>query len=104
MYIVIKDSVPDYMAPTVAAHASLAGYLKFQDHEDTKEWVAGLFRKVVCRVADETFEKLKKYDDFVIQGEVKLGEEVALVFRPRVEWPKAFTFLPLWKPKIGVES
>jgi len=99
MYIVLRDDVPDNMAPTCAAHAALGCYLAYQDHPDVQEWTAGRFAKVVCRVSAKTFEKLKKYEGFVLQGESKLGPEVALAFRPRAEWPKAFGFLPLWAPK-----
>ena len=36
MYIFIKDFVPDEFAPVVAAHASLACYLKYKNDKEMK--------------------------------------------------------------------
>ena len=42
MYILIKDSVPLGYAIVAAAHASLAAYLKFQDCEEVRQWLASM--------------------------------------------------------------
>jgi peptidyl-tRNA hydrolase len=98
MYILIKDSVPLGYAMVAAAHASLAAYLKFRDCEEVQEWLAGSFRKAVCKVSEEEFEKAKGVPDHVVLTESALdGHEVAIAFRPREEWPKAFKFYPLYR-------
>ena len=98
MYILIKDSVPLGYAMVAAAHASLAAYLKFRDCEEVKQWLAGPFRKAVCKVSEEEFEKAKDVPDHVVLTESALdGQEVAIAFRPRAEWPKAFKFYPLYR-------
>ncbi|MEL6557170.1 MAG: peptidyl-tRNA hydrolase [Bacteroidota bacterium] len=98
MYILIKDDVPDGFAILAAAHASLAAYLKFSDTEEVKEWLSGSFYKVVCRVNSKEFEKAKTFDDQVVLTESALDHrEVAIVFKPREEWPKPFKFYKLWK-------
>ena len=97
MYILIRDSVPPGFAILAAAHASLAAYLRFEDAPEIAEWLAGPFRKVVCRVDDHEFEAAKKFDDHVVLTESVLGgQEVAIAFKPREEWPKAFKFYRLY--------
>jgi hypothetical protein len=98
MYILIKESVPTGFALVAAAHASLAAYLKYQDTPEVREWVAGPFYKAVCKVTDEEFEQAKSCPDQVVITESALGgAEVALAFKPRAEWPKAFRFYRLYR-------
>ena len=98
MYILIKESIDPGHSIVAAAHASLGCYLKFKDHQDTKEWLDKSFRKVICKVSEEEFENSKEFDDFVVITESSLdNKEVAIAFRPRNEWPKAFKFYKLWK-------
>lgn len=98
MYVLIKDSVPANFAVLAAAHASLACYLKFRDHPDIEEWLDGPFYKAVCRVSEADFERAKAVDGHVVISESALdGQEVALAFRPRAEWPKMFRFFALFK-------
>ena len=98
MYILIKDDVPLGFAMLAAAHASLAGYLAHQDDPDVIEWLSGPFYKVVCKVNDKEFERAKTFDDpLVITGSALDGAEVALVFKPREEWPKPFKFYKLYR-------
>jgi peptidyl-tRNA hydrolase len=98
MYILIRESVPLGLALTAAAHAALAAYLKFRDDPAVAEWLAEPFAKVVCKVSDEEFEAAKAHPDRVVLTESALGgAEVALAFKPRAEWPKAFRFYRLYR-------
>jgi peptidyl-tRNA hydrolase len=98
MYIVIKDSVPLGFALLASAHASLACYLKYRDAPETEAWLSGPFYKVICKVTDEEFDRAKLVDGCVVIAESALGgQEVAIAFKPREEWPKAFKFLSLYK-------
>jgi hypothetical protein len=98
MYILLRESVPLSFAVLGAAHASLACYLKFRDFPEVAAWLAGPFYKVVCKVTDEEFEIAKAFADHVILTESALdGVEVALAFKPRVEWPKPFKFYRLFR-------
>src|SRR5215216_3851313 len=93
MYILIRESVPTGFAVLAAAHASLAAYLKFQDAPEVAEWLAGPFYKAVCKVTDEEFARAKETPDHVVLTESALeNQEVAIGFRPRAEYPKAFRF------------
>jgi peptidyl-tRNA hydrolase len=98
MYILIKEAVPLGFQVLAAAHASLACYLKFRDSNEVAAWLSGPFYKVVCRVSDEEFERAKAYEDHVVLTESgRDGQEVAIAFKPRDEWPKAFKFFKLFK-------
>jgi peptidyl-tRNA hydrolase len=91
MYILIRESIPVGYAMVSAAHASLAVYLHFKDTPDMEKWLAGTLTKTVCKVSDEEFEQAKVVQDGLVITESALrGAEVALAFRPRDRWPKAF--------------
>jgi peptidyl-tRNA hydrolase len=96
MYILIRGDIPSGNAILAAAHASLAAYLKFKDTPEVGQWLAGPFRKVICKVDAQAFEKAKSFTDHVVITESALGgKEVALAFKPRADWPKAFGFYRL---------
>ena len=98
MYILVRDDVPLGFAMVAVAHASLAGYLAYKDHPEVIEWLSGPFRKAVCKVGAEEFEKLKAVPDHIVLTESALdGREVAIAFRPRAEWPRMFKSLHLYK-------
>jgi peptidyl-tRNA hydrolase len=98
MYILIRDGVPVGHAMVAAAHASLAGYLKFRETAEVERWLSGPFKKAVCRVNDLQFERAKSVPDSVVITESALGgQEVALAFKPRNEWPKEFQSFPLYR-------
>jgi hypothetical protein len=98
MYILIKESVPVGLAMVAAAHASLAAYLQFQHAPEVRDWLAGPFFKAVCKVSDEEFERAKECPYHVVLTESSLGgAEVALAFKPREEWPRAFKFFRLYR-------
>jgi len=100
MYILVKESIPTGFALLAAAHASLACYLKFKDSPEVVGWLAGpAFYKVVCKVNDKEFENARATEDNVVLTESALpeGQEVAIAFKPREEWPKSFKFLRLYR-------
>lgn len=66
MYILVRDDTPLGFAMVAVAHASLAGYLRFQDTPDVMEWLFGAFLKVVCKVSPRDFEKAKLIDDHLV--------------------------------------
>lgn len=98
MYILVRDDIPLGFAMVAVAHASLAGYLRFQDEPEVREWLAGPFFKAVCKVNAKEFQKAKLVADHVVLTESTLGDqEVAIVFKPRHEWPRMFQFLKLYR-------
>lgn len=98
MYILIRESIPTGFAVLAAAHASLACYLKFREAPEVAAWLAGPFYKAICKVSDAEFERAKEVADHVVLTESALdGQEVAIAFKPRAEWPKAFRFYRLYR-------
>ncbi len=100
MYLLIKDSIDVGHAVNSCAHAGalipIRGWSK--DDPIMKEWYETSFRKVSCKVSDKEFEKAKQYEDWFPVEEMAFdNDEVILVFKPRVEWPKFFKFLKLYK-------
>lgn len=100
MYICILDTVPDNFVPVIAAHASLALYLKFGNLSLMDEWLATSFKKCVVSVNQKEFDAAKNFEHNVVLTESALGgSEVCVALTPRKEWPKAVKFYKLWKPK-----
>ena len=97
-YILIKDSISVGNAIVASAHCGTI--LGMVDDDITKLWRNSVFRKTVCKVSDTQFEEAKNYPRHTILTESSLDDrEVALVFFPRKndEWPKHFSFFPLYK-------
>jgi len=98
MYILIRDSVAPGFATLGAAHAGVAAMERFEGRWELRLWITGLFRKVVCRVDDEQFEKAKSLADNVVITESALdGQEVAIALMPRPELPGWVRHLPLYR-------
>jgi peptidyl-tRNA hydrolase len=98
MYILLKESLPEGFPVLAAAHASLAAYKKFENNPEMQEWISGTFYKVICKVNDQEFAKAKSFSDHVVLTESALdNQEVAIAFKPRKEWPKAFRFYRMYR-------
>lgn len=98
MYILVRDDIPLGFAMVAVAHASLAGYLRFKDEPEVAQWLSGPFFKAVCKVNAKEFNNAKAVSDHVVLTESALnGQEVAIAFKPRAEWPKMFRFLQLYR-------
>ena len=62
------------------------------------QWLSGPFRKKICKVPDQEFDHAKMLPDHIVLTESALdNQEVAIAFKPREEWPKAFKFYRLYK-------
>ncbi len=97
-YILVRSAVPLGNAMVAVAHAAVACTLAYRETEEVGAWLAGPFRKVVCRVSDAEFERARAHPDHVVITESALGgAEVALAFKPRAEWGRFFTHLPLYR-------
>ncbi|MFN5318975.1 MAG: hypothetical protein ACK5CY_09045 [Bacteroidia bacterium] len=84
MYILIKDTVPNKFVPVIAAHASLACFRKFEAEPKMQTRITASFKKVVCKVSSEEFEKAKIQEKCQVLTESALNnEELCLVFCPR---------------------
>jgi peptidyl-tRNA hydrolase len=117
LYIAVLDSFPDYMVPTLVAHAVLAAHMKFSETnslEDVEynglcknpryiDWLENSYKKCVIRVNQKEFNKIKKLSNIYIGHESNTlnGEDSCIIVcpMPDEELPNVLKFAKLWKPK-----
>jgi len=111
MYILIWDGMDVGHAVNTAAHAGAmiesrwpVRYIEskaagWTTDEVMADWYDKSFRKVACKVTREELEKAKTYglEFFAVTESAYDGQEVALVFKPRKDWPGFFKGLKLYK-------
>lgn len=109
MYIAVRDDVPDFMVPTLVAHAVLGAEDYFIDSADDviyftyMNWRCNSFRKVVVRVNQREFDRIQQTLVHYAAHESTIcnGEKTCLVVCP-VESdivPNVLKFAKMWKPK-----
>lgn len=102
LYIAVLDEFPDYMTPTLVAHAVLGAHLKFNDNPQYKDWLTNSFKKCVVRVNRKEFEKIRNLPDVYLGHENNTlnGEKSCAVVLPTVDnlLPNVLKFAKLWRP------
>lgn len=106
VYIAVHDDFPDYMTPTLVAHAMLGAHLQFgnspyDDGHRWNKWIDESFRKCVLRVSQKEFEKIAALSDVYLAHENTTldGRKSCIVVCPREEYPNVLKYAKLWKPK-----
>lgn len=103
LYIAVLDEFPDYMTPTLVAHAVLGAHLKFNDNPQYQDWLTTSFKKCVVRVNRKEFEKIRNLPDVYLGHENNTlnGEKSCAVVLPTVDTllPNVLKFAKLWKPQ-----
>lgn len=111
LHIAVLDEVPDYMVPTLVAHAVLGAHMWFyssrQDDPvfgEYNAWFKESFKKVVLRVNRKEFDKISKLENVYLAHENTTlgGEKSCAVVCPRYEIPNVLKFAKMWKPKERV--
>lgn len=91
LYILIREDIHVGHAINCASHAAAAAAKAWDGDEIFEEWRKHSFKKVTCKVSRGTFEESKKYEDYIVIKEDVLNDtEVAIIFKPRKEWPEIF--------------
>ncbi|SSY70602.1 hypothetical protein [Alysiella crassa] len=104
MYIAILESVPDYIVPTLVAHAVLSAHLKFtaqENNQDYQTWLQHSFRKVVLRVNPKEFDKISALNcHLAFESTILNGEMCCAVVYPLQadNTPNVLKFARMWKP------
>jgi hypothetical protein len=107
MYIAVLDEFPEYMVPTLVAHAVLGAHLEFsQTHYERPaypnyySWLDNSFKKCVVRVNQKEFDKISALPDVYLGHENNTleGRKSCAVVCPREELPNVLKFAKLWKP------
>ena len=100
LYILIKNTCPDNVAPLIAAHATMGVYNKFKDRDLMKAWATSKsFAKVVCKVTPEQFDQAKAYGEFntITENRHQHLGEIGMAFDIQKDYPKFLKYLQLWK-------
>lgn len=104
MYIGILEGVPDHMVPVLVAHSVLGAHLLFKNYNDYTLWLRDHFFKVVVKVNEKEFAKIKNlpgintycgYERTVLDG-----KESCVVVMPLTKGsvPNVLRFAKLWSP------
>jgi hypothetical protein len=103
LYIAVLDEFPDYMTPTLVAHAVLGAHLTFETKKDYEDWLDNSFKKCVVRVNQKEFDKISELPDVYLAHENHTLEarKACAVVCPRAEYPNVLKFAKLWSPKNG---
>ena len=109
MYIAVLDEFPDFMMPTLVAHAVLSHWL----HVDRdisygayknlcNNWRINSFKKVVLRVSQKEFDKIALLDNVTLQHENNTlnAKKSCAVIVVGDEVPNVLKFAKMWKPKM----
>lgn len=112
LYIAVLDEFPDYMVPTLVAHAMLGAHMEFSiiDSEYDNpyypkyiDWLQNSFKKCVVRVNQREFDKIAALNDVYLAHEnttLEGRKSCAVVCpMPNEELPNVLKFAKLWKPK-----
>ena len=116
LYIAVLDEFPDYMTPTLVAHAVLGAHMQFSKggytihdsailykHPTYMNWLENSFKKCVVRVNQKEFDKIAALPDVYLGHENNTLEgrkSCAVVCpMPNEELPNVLKFAKLWKPK-----
>lgn len=108
LYIAVLDEFPDYMVPTLVAHAVLGAHLEFSlyhygrpAYPDYMSWLGNSFKKCVVRVNQKEFDRIAALPDVYLGHENTTleGRKSCAVVCPREELPNVLKFAKLWKPR-----
>jgi hypothetical protein len=104
MYIAVLEDVPDYITPTLVAHAVLGAHLAHTGDENYEAWLKHSFKKCVCRVNRREFDKIAALSGVYLGHESKTLDGIKSCAVPvpceDTDLPNVLKFAKLWKPNI----
>lgn len=101
LYIAVLDEFPDYMTPTLVAHAVLGAHIKFSGLPSYNKWLTESFKKCVVRVNQREFDKIAALPDVYLAHEnhtLEARKSCAVVLPYEGLSPNVLRFAKLWKP------
>lgn len=102
LYIAVLDEVPDFIVPTLVAHAMLGAHLGYQNVDSYNKWLSTSFKKCVVRVNRKEFDKITAISGTYLGHENKTLDGIKSCAIPiPVEddkLPNVLKFAKLWKP------
>ena len=106
MYICVLDTVPDYIVPTLVAHATLRHHLfevagNLRDYDRYISWVHDSFKKCVVSVNQKEFDKIRLLPNIVESFENKTlnGDISCVTVIAHKDEFNVLKFAKFWKPR-----
>lgn len=104
LIIAVLDDVPDGIVPTLVAHSVISAHMKFEELPEYQDWLQNSFRKLVIRVNQKEFSKIRDLDVPKHEGfeNKTLGGDIScvvLIPMSHEDSPNVVKFAKLWKPK-----
>lgn len=104
LYIAVLQDVPDFIVPTLVAHAMLGAHLKFENDPMYQKWITESFKKCVVKVNEKEFLKISQIENVYLGHENKTldGRKSCAIPLPVMddELPKVLKFAKLWSPNL----
>lgn len=112
LYICVLDTFPDFMTPTLVAHAVLRHHIIEEQRDDVnglddydryKAWLNTSFRKCVVKVNQKEFDKIRCLPNVVESWENKTldGNVSCLTIIAKTDEHKVLKFAKLWNVSNG---
>lgn len=103
LYIAVLEDVPDYITPTLVAHAMLGAHLVHAGNESYDDWLKNSFKKCVVRVNSKEFDKISQIPGVYLGHQSKTLDGIKSCAIPvpckDEHLPNVLKFAKLWKPK-----
>lgn len=104
LYVAVLEDVPDYITPTLVAHAVLGAHLVFHENTAYQAWLKHSFKKCVCRVNRKEFDKIAALPDVYLGHENRTLDGIKSCAVPvpceDEQLPNVLKFAKLWKPLV----
>lgn len=112
MYIAVLDQVPDFIVPTLVAHAVLGYHINREHNKDSSResmlyysWLEESFKKCVVKVNQKEFDKISALPDAGSFHESKtLDGKKSCAVLVVDEIPNVLKFAKLWQPNNTKEN
>lgn len=105
LYIAVLDEVPDFIVPTLVAHAVLGAHLFFAEDLVYQDWLKNSFKKCVVRVNRKEFDKIAGLPGVYLGHENKTLDGIKSCAVPlpcqNQDLPNVLKYAKLWKPLLG---
>lgn len=107
MYIAVLDEVPDFIVPTLVAHAVLGYHVNQEYNKDSSKesvlyysWLEESFKKCVVKANQKEFDKISALNDVGLFHENKTlgGKKSCAIIVVDENIPNVLKFAKLWKP------
>ena len=107
MYIAVLEEVPDFIVPTLVAHAVLGYHINQEYNKDSSKesvlyysWFEESFKKCVVKVNHKEFDKISALTGVGLFHENKTldGKKSCAIIVVDENIPNVLKFAKLWKP------